>query len=130
MWLLLALLLKLINFNLNFLRVLLILLPVMVLINLFDYLIRVPMINHYGIETRGTVTSVENTSVTLNFNSVKRHRVRYTLVDGRPQEASFLNITDDYYPRDGSVRIPRQGGEFKLKYLPQKPKYFILLGES
>ncbi|WP_258404648.1 hypothetical protein [Oligella urethralis] len=41
-----------------------------------------------------------------------------------------MNITDDYYPRDGSVPIPRQGGEFKLKYLPQKPKYFILLGES
>ncbi|SUA94599.1 Uncharacterised protein [Oligella urethralis] len=81
LWLLLLLLLKLINFNLNSLRVLLILLPVMVLINLFDYLIRVPMINHYGIETRGTVTSVENTSFTLNFNSVKRHRVRYTLAE-------------------------------------------------
>lgn len=88
------------------------------------------MINHYGIETRGTVTSVENTSLALNFNSVRRHRVRYTLVDGRPQEASFLNITDDYYPRDGSVHVPGQGGEFKLKYLPQKPKNFILLGES
>ncbi|WP_168163062.1 MULTISPECIES: hypothetical protein [Oligella] len=88
------------------------------------------MINHYGIETIGTVTSVENTSLALNFNSVKRYRVRYTLADSRQQEASFLNITDDYYPRDGSVPIPRQGGEFKLKYLPQKPKYFILLGES
>ncbi|SUA54230.1 Uncharacterised protein [Oligella urethralis] len=88
------------------------------------------MINHYGIETRGTVTSVENTSLALNFNSVKRHRVRYTLADGRQQEASFLNITDDYYPCDGSVRLLGPGGEFKLKYLPQKPKYFILLGES
>lgn len=90
------------------------------------FMIRVPIIDAYGVLTKGTVLSQSRMPVVHNYEKLFRRHVAYTLADGTLQESSFISITADAAPMFGVLNRPQVGQNFDLKYLPMFPHYFIL----
>lgn len=97
---------------------------------LFGMHITNPLINYAGIETTGVVMSQEETSTLRNNQRVYQMNVAYLVEGGKLQQSSFRTDEFNFYPNVGRSAYPKPGQEFKLKYLPQIPRYFVILDVS
>ena len=56
--------------------------------------------------------------------------VVYLVEGGKLQQSSFRTDEFNFYPNAGRGVYPKLGQEFRLKYLPQIPRYFVILDFS
>ena len=108
----------------NFFQSFVVLLPGVVF--LYGSYITNPLINYVGIESTGKVISQVKTSTLRNYQRVFKMNVAYLREDGGVQESSFRTDEFNYYPASNPSTYPRVGQEFKLKYLPYIPRYFVI----
>lgn len=94
---------------------------------LFGSHITSPLINYAGTEAIAKVISQEETSTLRNNQRVLKFNVIYSKSDGDLQKSSFRTDEFNFYPSYRRGIYPRVGQEFKLKYLPAIPRYFVIL---
>lgn len=85
--------------------------------------------NRYGIEAQGQVVNIESLNRWHNEIRVKRHHIIYRDQEGKVVETFF--DTDDFniYPWQNRVRYPTLNKTFRLKFLPSRPQYIIIMRE-
>lgn len=86
-----------------------------------------PLINTFGKDGTGVVTSIENTNNRFNEQRVVEFLILLKKEDGTLAEARFQSWTNLLYPNDASYGFPQVGQEFKMKYLSKYPQSFIIL---
>ena len=93
---------------------------------LFGSYITNPLIYYAGIESTGKVISQEETRTLHNYKRIMKMNVAFLKADGTLQKSSFRTDEFNLYPGFGRVTYPRPGQEFKLRYLPSIPRYFVI----
>ncbi|WP_306576019.1 hypothetical protein [Oligella urethralis] len=86
-----------------------------------------PLIYYTGIEASAKVISQEQTRTLRNYERVLQMNVVFVRADGELQRSSFRTDEFNLYPKDGPAVYPRSGEEFKVRYLPKIPRYFVIL---
>lgn len=99
----------------------------LVLINLSKHV----LIYNYGENGIATVIQIENSNNMRNYQYVKQYNVLLKTSDGSTVETFFQDWDRNIYPRpsDGLYYYPTKGVEFPVRYIPQYPKTFIILGD-
>lgn len=93
-------------------------------------LIVVPLIYQYGESSQAKVVSSERTNFIRNEHRVQRYHVIYRDRQGQVIESYFDDDHFNVYPWRNSPDYPRVGKDFNLKYLPELPRYFVILTDS
>ncbi|WP_071059020.1 hypothetical protein [Pelistega sp. MC2] len=109
----------------SFFQAFVVLLPGVVF--LFGSHITSPLINYAGTDALAKVISQEQTSTLRNNQRVFKLNVIYPKANGELQESSFRTDEFNFYPSYKSGIYPKVGQEFKVKYLPSIPRYFVIL---
>lgn len=97
-----------------------------ILMFLFGSTISARIIYRQGIESQGVVVSVKNTLTSINDVPIKRYNVIYLLENNKIMESYFLNM-GYMYPIPKSIKYPGLEQEFRLRYLPEHPQYFVVV---
>ena len=97
------------------------------LTSFLGHFVTVPLINAIGLEAEGRVIAEYQTGDVYNERVVIGFDVVYQLASGELIESQFKTSDFNVYPITNNVRYPGQGSVFRLKYLPQIPRYFVIL---
>lgn len=88
------------------------------------------LINKHGQPGTGLVLREETTNTTFNDEPVFRYPVLLKKTDGQTVETYFETWDFNVYPNSESVRYPKVGEAFNLKYLEENPNRFIILANE
>lgn len=81
----------------------------------------------FGVLGTGVITHSEETSSTLNDQTVWAYSVVLRTADGRDVVAEFDTMSASIYPITNTIYIPPQGERFVIKYIPGLPRNFAIM---
>jgi len=86
---------------------------------------------NYGENGTAVVTQIKNSNNMRNYEPIKQYDVLLKKANGQTVETFFQEWDNNIYPRpaDGLYYYPAQGIKFPVKYNPDYPKMFVILGD-
>lgn len=83
----------------------------------------------YGIDGSAVITQSEETSSTLNDQSVWAYDAVMKTAEGQDVVTGFDTMSASIYPITNAILIPPQGERFVVRYIPGFPRNFVIMRE-
>lgn len=97
-------------------------------INIFTaHIFNALFLQAYGVDGSAVITQSEETSSTLNDQSVWAYDAVIRTADGRDVVAGFDTMSASIYPITNAILIPPQGERFVVRYIPGFPRNFVIM---
>lgn len=81
----------------------------------------------FGVDGTGIITQSEETSSTLNDQSVWAYDAVLKTADGDDLVTKFDTMSASIYPITNAILIPPQGETFVVRYIPGFPRNFVIM---
>lgn len=97
-------------------------------INIFTaHIFNALFLEAFGIDGTAVITQSEETSSTLNDQSIWAYDAVMKTADGRDVIAGFDTMSASIYPITNAILIPPQGERFVVRYIPDFPRNFVIM---
>ena len=81
----------------------------------------------YGVDGTAVITQSEETSSTLNDQSVWAYDAVMKTAEGQDVVTRFDTMSASIYPITNTILIPPQGERFVVRYIPGFPRNFVIM---
>ncbi|MBO9694725.1 MAG: hypothetical protein J7499_00840 [Sphingopyxis sp.] len=97
-------------------------------INLFTaHIFNALLLEAFGVDGTAVITQSEETSSTLNDQSIWAYDAVIRTADGRDVVTRFDTMSASIYPITNTIFIPPQGERFAVRYIPGFPRNFVIM---
>ena len=97
-------------------------------INIFTaHIFNAIFLEAYGIDGSAVITQTEETSSTLNDQSVWAYDAVMKTAEGQDVVTGFDTMSASIYPITNAILIPPQGERFVVRYIPGFPRNFVIM---
>lgn len=97
-------------------------------INIFTaHIFNALLLEAFGVDGTAVITQSEETSSTLNDQSVWAYDAVLKTADGRDVVVQFDTMSASIYPITNTIFIPPQGERFVVRYIPGFPRNFAIM---
>ncbi len=97
-------------------------------INIFTaHIFNAIFLEAYGIDGSAVITQSEETSSTLNDQSVWAYAAVMKTAEGQDVVTGFDTMSASIYPITNAILIPPQGERFVVRYIPGFPRNFVIM---
>ncbi len=85
------------------------------------------LLEAYGVEGSGVITHSDETSSTLNDQSIWAYDLVLKTAEGRDVVAQIDTMSASIYPLTNAILIPPEGERFVVRYIPGFPRNFVIM---
>lgn len=84
-------------------------------------------LNKFGVESTAIITSDLETNSMLNEQYIHDYEAIVKKLNGQYVETHFSTMSAAIYPIENTIRIPRTGADFPVKFIPGYEKNIVIL---